>query len=199
MSKRVQRVRVNIDSKDVSELSMKDIKAILRGADDLIMSGGRNLLAKILKGSKEKKLLELKLNESPVYGYYKQFKIDDILHRVDWCIENEYMDIEYDYRLPLLIYTKKGWEIEKDIYSDEFLQKINAMCFTKNYDYVLKFKDRNRELIEMLLNKISSSGNDQYIPVLEAWGKIECKKVQNKINGIIKKLKEKTYHNITII
>ena len=74
MSKRVGKVRVNLDSKDLIEISMKDIKAIIRGADDLIMSGGRNLLAKILKGSKEKKLLELKLNESPVYGYFEHVK-----------------------------------------------------------------------------------------------------------------------------
>lgn len=188
MSRRVKKVRVSIDSKDVREMPMEDIKAIIRGADDLIMSGGRNLLAKILKGSKEKKLLELKLNESPVYGYFNELKIDDIIARVDFCIENEYLDIEYDYRLPLLIYTKKGWEIEKDIYSDEFLQKINEVCFTKNYDFVLQLKDRNRELIFMLLDKIAATGSKQYIPVLEAWEKIEYKKVQNKINGIIKRL-----------
>lgn len=188
MSRRVKKVRVSIDSKDVREMPMEDIKAIIRGADDLIMSGGRNLLAKILKGSKEKKLLELKLNESPVYGYLNELKIDEIIARVDFCIENEYLDIEYDYRLPLLIYTKKGWEIEKDIYSDEFLQKINEVCFTKNYDFVLQLKDRNRELIFMLLDKIAATGSKQYIPVLEAWEKIEYKKVQNKINGIIKKL-----------
>jgi len=41
------------------------------------------------------------LNESPVYGYFNGLKIDDILARVDFCIENEYLDIEYDYRLPL--------------------------------------------------------------------------------------------------
>lgn len=188
MSRRVKKVRVSIDSKDVREMPMEDIKAIIRGADDLIMSGGRNLLAKILKGSKEKKLLELKLNESPVYGYFNELKIDEIIARVDFCIENEYLDIKYDYRLPLLIYTKKGWEIEKDIYSDEFLQKINEVCFTKNYDFVLQLKDRNRELIFMLLDKIAATGSKQYIPVLEAWEKIEYKKVQNKINGIIKKL-----------
>ncbi|MBZ9633696.1 RQC-minor-1 family DNA-binding protein [Clostridium sp. FP1] len=190
MSRRVKKVCVTLDSKDIREMPMEDIRAIVRGADDLIMSGGRNLLAKILKVSKEKKLLELKLNESPVYGYFKELKIDDILARVDWCIENEYLDIEYDYRLPLLIYTKKGWEIEKDIYSDEFLQKINEVCFTKNYDFVLQLKDRNRELIIMLLDKIAATGSRQYIPVLEAWEKIEYKKVQKKINGIIKKLND---------
>jgi hypothetical protein len=41
------------------------------GADDLIMSGGRALLAKILAGSKDKKLLELELDTSPVYGAFK--------------------------------------------------------------------------------------------------------------------------------
>lgn len=188
MNRRVKKVSVTLDSKDVREMPMEDIKAIVRGADDLIMSGGRNLLTKILKGSKEKKLLELKLNESPVYGYFKELKMDDILSRVDWCIENDYLDIEYDYRLPLLIYTKKGWDIEKDIYSDEFLQKINEVCFTKNYDFVLQLKDRNRELIIMLLDKIATTGSRQYIPVLEAWEKIEYKNVQKKINGIIKKL-----------
>jgi uncharacterized protein YihD (DUF1040 family) len=100
------------------------------------------------------------------------------------------LDIEYDYRLPLLIYTKKGWEIEKDVYSDEFLQKINEVCFTENYDFVLQLKDRNRELIMMLLYKIEASGSRQYIPALEAWEEIEYKKVQNKISGIIKRLNE---------
>ena len=28
------------------------------------------MLAKILKGSRDKRLLEMKLNESPAYGYY---------------------------------------------------------------------------------------------------------------------------------
>jgi len=35
MSKRVGKVRVNLDSKDLIEISMKDIKAIIRGADEL--------------------------------------------------------------------------------------------------------------------------------------------------------------------
>jgi hypothetical protein len=34
------------------------------------MSGGRAMLAKIMAGSKDKKLLELKLDQSPVYGAF---------------------------------------------------------------------------------------------------------------------------------
>lgn len=105
-------------------------------------------------------------------------KIDDILARIDWCIENDYLAIKYDYRLPLIVYTKKGWEIEKDIYSDELLEKINEVCFTKNYDFVLELKDRNRELIMMLLDKIQASGRKQYIPILKAWREIDYKKIK---------------------
>jgi hypothetical protein len=176
-------------------LSEEDIRVILRGADDLIGTGGRNLLAKILKGSKDKKLLELKLNESPVYGYFNDLTLENILARVDWCIENDYFEIEYNYRLPMLVYTEKGWEIEKDIYSDELLNKINRVCFTKEYTFVEELKDRNRQIIWMLLDKIAASGSKQYIPVLRCWQAIEYKKVQMKINGIISFL-EKGGNNI---
>ena len=149
------------------------------------------MLVKILKGSKEKRLLELRLNESPVYGYFNKLKMDDILARVDWCIENGYLDIEYTYRLPVLVYTEKGWEIEKDIYSDELLQKINEVCFTRDYDFVLELKDRDREMIMLLLDKIEDSGRIQYIPVLEAWKEIDYKKVRQRIIAVIRELKAK--------
>jgi hypothetical protein len=52
MSHKFQRVRSSLDSKDFDKLSPADLKAILRGADELIGSGGRSLLVKILKGSR---------------------------------------------------------------------------------------------------------------------------------------------------
>jgi len=55
VGRRIKRVGYQLDCKDIKELSMEDIRVILRGADDFIMSGGRALLAKTLKGSKEKK------------------------------------------------------------------------------------------------------------------------------------------------
>ena len=191
MGKKASRVRYTLDSKNIENLPIEEIKVILRGADELIMSGGRTLLAKILKGSRDKKVLELQLDNSPVYGYFKMLKIEDILAKIDWCIENHYLDIEYDYRLPLLVYSKQGWEIEKDIYSDELFEKINGMCFTKQYDLLVEFKDKNREVIMMLLDKIEDSGSNQYIPVLKVWRKIDYKKVQKRIDAVIRNLERK--------
>lgn len=42
---------------NTNQLSEADILTILRAADEIIGEGGRTLLAKILKGSREKKVL----------------------------------------------------------------------------------------------------------------------------------------------
>jgi hypothetical protein len=48
---------------------------ILRAADELIATGGRSMLAKILKGSQDKKVLEHELDQCPVYGYYRELTL----------------------------------------------------------------------------------------------------------------------------
>ena len=55
MSKKIRRVPVVLDTGEIKSLPPEDIKMILRGADELISTGGRSMLVKILKGSKDKK------------------------------------------------------------------------------------------------------------------------------------------------
>jgi hypothetical protein len=86
MARRVRRVRYTLDAKGIKNLPYGEIAAILRGADDLIMQGGRSLLGKILKGSRDKKVLERKLDESPVYGFYKQLTTEQVMARIDSVI-----------------------------------------------------------------------------------------------------------------
>jgi RQC domain len=186
MTRKVNRVKYHLDSGGIKQLSYNEIVAILRAADDLIMSGGRNLLSKILKGSKEKKIIELSLNKNPYYGFFSDFSLEEVLAKVDWVIENDYLAIEYDYRLPLLVFTEKGWEIEKDTYSTELLNGFDKMIdsgadyFNMNY-----LKDKNRDLIFLLLEKVQLSKNKKYIPILEAWKEIDYKKVKQRINQVV--------------
>lgn len=119
MSRKVRRVPVILDAGEIRDLPLEDIRMILRGADELISTGGRRMLAKILKGSKDKKILEYKLNECPAYGYYHDMKLDDISKCIDWMIKKDYLRIKYDYRLPLLVFSEKGWEIEKETFAEE--------------------------------------------------------------------------------
>ncbi len=179
---KVRRQPYSLDDKGIKNVTFPEIKIILRGADDLIRKGGRSLLAKILKGSRDKKVLEKKLNQLPSYGFFKDLKTDDILAKIDWIIINGYLDIEYDYRLPLLVYTEVGWEIEKNTITDELLEQIR-----KNIDTfdVLSLKDRSREMIFLLLDKILRSRDKTFIPFLEQWRIIDYKKVQQKIHKVI--------------
>lgn len=185
MGKKVNLVPYVLNADGIKSLTMNEIKTILRGAEDLIMSGGRAMLAKILAGSKEKKLVELELDHSPVYGAFKDISQKEILIKIDWMILHHYLAIEYDYRLPLLVYTDKGWEIERETYADELFDKLIDADENGQYEFVETLKDRNRGMILLLLDKIADSRKKELITILKAWHMIECKKVRIRIQEVI--------------
>lgn len=190
MGRKKRGFEYHLDTKDVKDIPADEIKAILRGADDLIATGGRNLLAKMLKGSKEKKLLELGLDRSPVYGFYRGLKVEEITARIDWLIKNGYLDIEYNGRLPVIVYTDTGWEIERDTYSDELLEKLRSLLPGGDYSFVNDLKDRNRGMILLLLEKIKASGEKDFIPLLKAWSEADYKKVREEIARVMEHLEK---------
>ncbi len=142
-----------------------------------------------MKGSCAKKILDLALNQSPVYGCYRHLSEEKILNRIDWLISNGYLAIQYDYRLPLLVCIPAGWEIEKETYAEELFNGFKAMLADDNRPFNMNYlKDRNRELIWLLLEKIAATGNRKYIPLLEAWQAIDCQKVKQRIRQVINQL-----------
>ena len=189
MSRRVQRVSYHLDTKGIRFLPHEEVRMILRGADDLIMRGGRHLLTLILKGSRAKDVLTRSLDQSPAHGFYKELSTEEVQARVDWVIRHGYLAIEYDYRLPLLIYTEKGWSIEKETMANEHLRHIDeALRPSPQPPDMSDLKDRNREVIWRLLEKIEASGDLRYIPALEAWEPIDYRKVRARIRSVIRKL-----------
>lgn len=186
---RARQVEVYLDAGNIKSLPEEDIKMILRGADTLIFKGGRNLLAKLLKGSKEKKVLEYKLNECPAYGYYHKLKLDEITKRIDWMIEEDYLRIEYDYRLPLLVFSEKGWEIEKETYAKELYEKFCLDVKEKDARIIYKLNQVNRKVVMRILDKIEEDGTEEFIDYLEEWKKQESKKVVKRINEVEKTIK----------
>ena len=185
MGSRKERVRYTLDSGGIRRLNDEEIEAILRAADELIATGGRNLLAKILKGSKDKKVLEYGLDKCPVYGYYRELTIKQITHRIDWMIKVGFLRIEYSHRLPLIVFSDMGWEIERETYAEELLQKLMTLLGGEDFSYVLELKDRNRGMILLLLDKIRMTGNARFIPLLNAWKEIDYKKVKAEIQRVI--------------
>jgi len=54
---------------------------------------------------------------------------------------------------------------------------------------VQELKERNRQVILLLLKKIEATGDRRFIPLLEAWPDIEYKKVKKAINKVIAALR----------
>jgi hypothetical protein len=153
------------------------------------MRGGRSILAKLLKGSRERRLLELGLDKSPAYGHFKGLPIEDVMARIDWAIQSGYLALEYDYRLPLLVYADRGWEIEKETYAAELLQGFDRIldCGTTTCDMEY-LKDRDRAMILRLLDMVEATRDPKYVPLLRAWQQLDHRKVRERIEGVIESL-----------
>jgi hypothetical protein len=107
MGRKKPRVDYTLDTGSVTHLTDSEIKAILRAADSLIAQGGRRLLTKVLKGSKDKKVLEHGLDKNPSYGFYRHLGLPEVANRVDWAIMHDYLRIEYSDRLPIIVFSEK--------------------------------------------------------------------------------------------
>ena len=188
MSKKVRRVPVVLDAGEIKDLPQEDIQMILRGTDELISTGGRSMLAKMLKGSKDKKIFEYKLNECPAYGYYQDMKLDDISKCIDWMIKEDYLRIEYDYRLPLLAFSEKGWQIEKETFAQELYQRMCLDVEEKKARVIFEMKEVNRQVVMCVLDKIEKHGTKEFLPYLEAWKMLEVKKVAARIIEVENKI-----------
>lgn len=191
MSKKVRRVPVILDAGEIKDLPQEDIRMILRGADELISTGGRSMLAKILKGSKDKKIFEYKLNECPAYGYYQDMKLDDISKCIDWMIKKDYLRIEYDYRLPLLVFSEKGWQIEKETFAQELYRRMCLDVTEKKGRVIFEMKEVNRQVVMCVLDKIEKEGTEEFLPYLEAWKMLEVKKVAARISEVENKISKR--------
>lgn len=191
MSKKVRRVPVVLDAGEIKDLPQEDIRMILRGANELISTGGRSMLAKILKGSKDKTIFKYKLNECPAYGYYQDMKLDDISKCIDWMIKEDYLRIEYDYRLPLLVFSEKGWQIEKETFAQELYQRMCLDVEEKKARVLFEMKEVNRQVVMCVLDKIEKDGTKEFLPYLEAWKMLEVKKVAARIAEVENKISKR--------
>ncbi|MGB8451780.1 MAG: RQC-minor-1 family DNA-binding protein [Anaerocolumna sp.] len=197
MSKK-SRVQYSLDSGEIKQLNPVEIVVILRAADEIISTGGRSILAKTLKGSKDKKVLEHKLDECPSYGYYKELSIEEITKRIDWMIQKGYLRIEYSGRLPMLVFSDKGWEIEKNTFTTEIYYKFVDAVNTKDPSIVFQMKDVNRTVVFGVLDKIRESRDKSFLVLLEAWKMVEVRKVRERIDMVMKSLNA-VGHGFTVI
>ena len=190
MSRQPHCVKNNLDASGLREIPDEELKAILRGADEIVGRGGRTLLKGILRGSRSKAILVHDLDRSPVHGFFRNLPDGDVLARIDWAILNGYLRIDHGGRLPLLTFTQKGWEIERENYANELLVGFDEVI-RRGPPFDMEYlKDRDREMILLLLDKVAATNDAKYIPVLEAWRMIDYQKVRRRIGQVIRQLEE---------
>jgi len=191
MAKR-RRVQYELNNGDIKKLSQDEIVAILRAADELIDTGGRSMLAKILKGSKDKKVLEYNLNNCPVYGFYSHLTIAEITNRIDFMIRKDYLRIEYNGMLPMLVFSDKGWEIEKQTYTQEWFERLTDMIQNKevNLEIFQELLKVNRQVVFDVLELIRNKKNVEYCPILLLLKQFEVRKVRERIQSVMSSLEE---------
>lgn len=184
-----QRVRVDLDARNLESLPFAEIKAIMRAADAIIARGGRTLLCKILKGSRDKDVLERGFHENPSWGFYRSLANDEIIARIDWTILNGYLYLEYFDRLPLLCYTPAGLDIEIDTITDELLTRLRQMIGSElDLSFLGSLKDMPRATLERLLQKIEATGDPAFVPVLQGWAQVAYRKLRASIGRVTAKL-----------
>ncbi len=111
---------------------------------------------------------------------------------VDWMIRKDYLQVEYDYRLPVIIYSPIGWEIEKKQYALELYQTICNAAKAGDEAIIEKLKEHtNRQVVLILLELIEERGDPSLIPFLEKWREIEVKKLKSRIGSLIKAISER--------
>lgn len=191
MARRQSRVRAQLVSADeMVKPSEAELRCILRAADEIIMRAGRDMLAKILKGSKEKKVLGYGLDACPVYGCFHEYTLAEITKMIDWSIRAGYLAWDYDGRLPLIVFTQKGWELYKPIYAEELHQRILHTAEEKAVLALIEqLKKTNREVILLLLEDMATSKNIGILRFLEQWRQCEIQKVRSRIDWTITEIR----------
>ncbi len=122
------------------------------------------------------------------YGFYRHLTLKEISHRIDFLIQNGYLKIEYSSRLPVIVFTEKGWEIERETFAEELLKKLTVLIKGNDLSFVMELKDRNRGMILLLIRKIRKTENPDFIPLLKAWQEIDYRKVREAIQQVINDL-----------
>ena len=146
----------------------------------------------LLKGSKEKRVLELELNQCPSYGYYQALRVEEVGQKVDWMIRNDYLRIQYDYHLPMIVFSPKGWEIEKRNYAAEVYEDFCKAAKEQNENIIEQLKEHtNRQVVLIVLDLLRERGDASLIPILEEWKAVEVKKIRDGIGDVISAIEDR--------
>ena len=112
--------------------------------------------------------------------------MEEIIEKIEWMIQHDFLEIQYSGKLPMIIFSPRGWTIQRDQYADELLLQWEEWLAGNITPVSMEYlKDRNRGLILLFLEKIRKTGDKRYIPFLRRWESIDYKKVVQVIRRVV--------------
>ena len=162
-------------------MSSEDLAIILHGADSVVHRGGRSQLVKLLKGSRDKKILELGLDTDESYGALSHFTLDGIARRVDWTIEKGYLDYYYEWRQPLLMFTDQGWELERPVAIEGMFRQFCRDVDEGEMRMAGRMADIKNDIQLDVIELIAQRCDERCLGHLEAWSGKTTKRIRKKI------------------
>ena len=170
--------------------TQEEIDAVLMATDAVIGQAGRSGVTLILNGSRSKKALRWDWNELPDYGRLDHLTADEITHKIDWCIHNNWLSLEHNRDgIPLLYHAPKGWERVKQLWVERLLGRFEAWQAAGDPDAVWPaMKTIHPEIKELLVDRIAEEGRRDLAPVLRAWFPHDVRKARRGINRTLQAL-----------
>ena len=171
---------VYLDSGGV-DVSPEELAVILHGANSVIHRGGRSQLVKLLKGSRDKKILELGLDADDSYGALSHLTLKEIAHRVDWAIVKGYLDYYYEWRQPLLMFTERGWELEKPVVVEGYYQQFCRDVDDGEMRMAERMVGIKNDVQLGIIELIGQRCDERCFEHLETWSGKTTKRIRKKI------------------
>ena len=136
---------------------------------------------KLLRGSRDKKLLELGMDADPSYGALSHLTLDEIARKVDWTIEEGYLDYYYEWRQPLLMFTERGWELERPVVAEEFFEQFSRDVGDGEFRMAGRMTDIKNEVQLDVIERIAQRCDERCLAHLEAWSGQTTKRIRKKL------------------
>jgi hypothetical protein len=184
-------------TRETTETTEADRRALFSVADCLIARAGRTTLVMALRGSRAQKVMRHGLDRTAGYGYFSGRPESEVLARVDALIAEGSLRLEYHDGYPLIVYTARGLQEAMRYAAEDWLAALASQVDpvrqgrTPEFPPVLRdIQGRNQNTVLLLAELVSQTADARWLPLLRAWAAGETRRVRGKLHPIIAKLEQ---------
>jgi hypothetical protein len=158
-----------------------EIDAILMTVDAVVGSAGRTGVVQILGRSHSQKVQQRGWDQLPEYGALGGRTAKEIGTLVDWCIHHDWLRLQYERDIPLLVHSPRGWERTKQLWVQRVIGWLEAWTGQPEQLWA-QLEHIHRDIKLMTLEALHLDDRRELAPVLRAWFPYETRAVRTAIN-----------------